>query len=112
MKISEVVIAAGVGYTNVPCTGPYHNMRIYDESKDRLQLDFKTTDDSFTAVRTTTPEDGNVITLRGHGSQGILGRPADYSAVGHPATADVIAKVRTTAAAGCTVIVEEDTQQG
>lgn len=107
MKVSQVTIVAGAGYTDVPCTIGAHRMEIFDKSDTKKQLDFKQTEDSFATATSTTPILGNVIKLQGRGLMGILGRPINYSAVGHPAASEVIAKVRTTDASGCVVTVHE-----
>lgn len=110
MKISQVVIAVGTGFTDIPVQSASHRMRIFDASSSRLQLDYKLKDDDFTAIQSTVSAEANVITIKGNAQKGLLGRPANYNAVDEPATGEIVAKVRTTGAAGCTVTVMEDNE--
>lgn len=101
-----ITIAAGTGFTAIPCSIPAHHTRMQETSG--LQLDWQSCIDAFATTLTTNSNIGNVIDIVGSGREGLLpALPKDFSASGTPAAAQNVAKVRTTASAGGTLIVEE-----
>ena len=101
----SVTIAAGAGFTSIPSIGPYHRVRMKETSG--LQIDVQSAIDAFATTNSSDANLGNTVEIVGHGLHGFIARPAGYNAVGSPAAAEDIARVRTTAGAGGTLIVEE-----
>lgn len=114
------------GYTNIRASIACHTLRVYKSGDRDTKLTYKLkndgTVDGFTTefVTDDTDSEPNIVTLRGNGFSGILGRPPNYAGTGRPtATAassgdsgggDVILMVK--AASGAVdLIIEEDESQ-
>ena len=100
-----ITLVAGATFTAVRVSGAYHRMKMKEVAN--LQIDVQSSVDAFASTEASNAELGNTVELVGHGRDGVLGVPADYNAIGTPAAATEVARVRTTGGAGGTLIVDE-----
>ena len=105
MRVTQIAIGAGVGFTEIPCTIPAHHVIVRENVAAPGALEAKYPEDSY--VTTSVFAAGVSIHKRGNGHDGILARPAGYAAANNPATADLYLKIRRNDGAATTVEVEE-----
>jgi len=106
-KQRKVTVAAGAGFTDIPATIPCHSVQVWpDGDRNVAALEYKVVDDNFTATFTTDASIGDILQFVGHGSHGLLGFPAAFSASLQIAT--ILTKVRFADGISRDVIVYED----
>lgn len=101
----QITVASGVGYTDVNASNFVHYAKLWQDGTRDRQIDYKLSNDNFTAVYII--QAGDFIELVGHGRSGALAVPIHANSASSPTIGGVYIKLHATDGASMTVNVLE-----